>query len=289
MRCPKCGYISFDHINACLKCNKEIANASSHEGTTYNVAPPSFLKFTKRAIEETVVEDDEIAFDTGEDDFGVVDPDLDVLVDNGDDESGVSFDDDIDDFGGFGEEEDFEVATMDSDDDEGGIDLGQFEEAFEEEEQDSIEGGMNIEIPDELSDISDLSAPADEDAAPAVASASDDFEPAVALESDDFEEDSSPAVAEDSDEFEDFNLDLDMENLNDDFSLTEEDEGEAEVMEEDALGDLSLDDLGLSDDEQAKKPERQAAKATKKGEMDMDADLDFDLDLGGISLDDDDE
>ena len=271
MRCPKCGYISFDHIDTCLRCNKDVSKASAVEGTTYNVAAPAFLKFTKR--DHSDEEKNEISFDTDDDDFGVVDPDLDVLVeDNEDDgeEEGISFGGDLDGFDDFGDEESFEVAAESDDDEDGGLDLGQFEDAFEDEEQDRDDEDISIDIPDELSDISDLSAPAEEAPEPVVA---------------------SPAVEEETDEFGDFNLDLDMDDLNDDFSLTADDEEGAEDLEEEALADLSLDDLGLSETEAEPKDDPVTAESpqkTKKDETNMDADLDFDLDLGGISLDDED-
>ena len=48
MRCPKCGYISFDHLATCLNCKKDISEISSTaQGTTYNAAAPMFLKFTQ--------------------------------------------------------------------------------------------------------------------------------------------------------------------------------------------------------------------------------------------------
>ncbi len=268
MRCPKCGYISFDHIDSCLRCNKDISKASAVEGTTYNVAPPAFLKFTKR--DSYAEENDDISFDA-DDDFGVIDPDLDVLVENNDDddeeEGSISFGDDLDGFDAFGEEESFEIAAESDDDEDGGLDLGQFEDAFEDEEQDR-DDDISIDIPDELSDISDLSAPAKETPEAVV----------------------THATEGDSDEFGDFNLDLDMDDLNDDFSLTADGEEDLETLEEDALADLSLDDLGLSETEVEVEDEPEMVEApqkTKKDETNMDADLDFDLDLGGISLDDD--
>lgn len=46
MRCPKCGYISFDHLDFCTQCNKEIGLLTSEiNGTIYKAVAPSFLKF----------------------------------------------------------------------------------------------------------------------------------------------------------------------------------------------------------------------------------------------------
>ena len=53
MRCPKCGYISFDLVDECLKCKKNIKSASEVlQGSVLNVSPPSFLKF-RGDIKET--------------------------------------------------------------------------------------------------------------------------------------------------------------------------------------------------------------------------------------------
>jgi len=211
MRCPKCGYISFDHVDTCLRCNKDVQKVTSAvEGTTYNVAPPSFLKFPKAGSLEQ--EESEISFEGSQDEYDVVDPDLDVLVDGDDseedDDAGISFDDD---FSGFGdseeqeEEDDFEINLNDGDDDN--LDLGQFEDAFEEEQPEETDE-IALDLPDELSDISDLSAPEKETAS------------AAAIESGD----SSPA---NDDSMDDFNLDLDLEQLGEEFSLSsDDDEGE---------------------------------------------------------------
>jgi hypothetical protein len=44
MRCPKCGFISFDHLTSCAKCGKDVsAVASELQGTSINVETPMFL------------------------------------------------------------------------------------------------------------------------------------------------------------------------------------------------------------------------------------------------------
>ncbi len=46
MRCPKCGFISFDLVETCGKCGKNISEeAALPHGTTTNVEPPRFLRF----------------------------------------------------------------------------------------------------------------------------------------------------------------------------------------------------------------------------------------------------
>lgn len=47
MRCPKCGYISFDHLETCKKCHKPIGSLTSGmNGTIYDAVPPAFLKLS---------------------------------------------------------------------------------------------------------------------------------------------------------------------------------------------------------------------------------------------------
>lgn len=46
MRCSKCGYISFDHLETCKKCHKSVNQAESGlNGTVFDTAVPSFLRF----------------------------------------------------------------------------------------------------------------------------------------------------------------------------------------------------------------------------------------------------
>ena len=53
MRCPKCGYISFDHLEKCRKCNKNIETISAGLfGSTYNIEAPTFLKLNREQREE---------------------------------------------------------------------------------------------------------------------------------------------------------------------------------------------------------------------------------------------
>jgi len=46
MRCPKCGYISFDYQETCKKCKNSIVDAVTEiNGTVCDSLPPSFLQF----------------------------------------------------------------------------------------------------------------------------------------------------------------------------------------------------------------------------------------------------
>ncbi len=55
MRCPKCGYITFDHVETCGKCHKDISAVSSKlTGTVMFAEPPGFLQFDVSAREPDV-------------------------------------------------------------------------------------------------------------------------------------------------------------------------------------------------------------------------------------------
>lgn len=46
MRCPKCGYITFDLLSTCTKCRKKIAATSEQlSGTVFKAEAPAFLQF----------------------------------------------------------------------------------------------------------------------------------------------------------------------------------------------------------------------------------------------------
>ncbi|MGD9948829.1 MAG: hypothetical protein AB7U29_10145 [Desulfobulbus sp.] len=55
MRCPKCGYTSFDHLESCKKCHKPFASTADEiNGTTYEAVAPLFLKITRDLEKESV-------------------------------------------------------------------------------------------------------------------------------------------------------------------------------------------------------------------------------------------
>lgn len=61
MRCPKCGYISYDRLERCAKCKSDLTAISQKlQGTTLNVEAPSFLAMTfGGAVEEQMAVMDE--------------------------------------------------------------------------------------------------------------------------------------------------------------------------------------------------------------------------------------
>lgn len=53
MRCPKCGYTSFDHLEVCKKCNRAIGDlVGGIHGTVYNAPAPVFLNLTEKMVAE---------------------------------------------------------------------------------------------------------------------------------------------------------------------------------------------------------------------------------------------
>jgi len=157
MRCPKCGYISFDTLGTCKKCNKAIGDLlDDFEGTVFEATAPSFLHIRSAGtmVEAQVAEAEE-AVDLLEDE-----PEVD----------GISFGDDP-----FADE-DVLTEDMELDDEEGTVGFAEVEEVeiaeeilFEEtaiEEEETVPSSEEKETDLELDfgdiDISDLAPPADD-------------------------------------------------------------------------------------------------------------------------------
>ena len=178
MRCPKCGFISFDNLDSCLKCKKNISDtAQAFKGSTLKVQTPTFLKLQTPDEEDMQIEG--AAEVGGEIEFS--DPDLEILVDDEEqDEIDFSLEEDDDAGTDIEFSEDFEGSP--TFEDEAGAeeemdlsaDLGQFEDVPEEDafaftddeddEEDAFDSAADadfpaMDIPDELDDISDLSPP----------------------------------------------------------------------------------------------------------------------------------
>lgn len=257
MRCPKCGYISFDHLETCGKCSKDLSvESTTLGGGLYSIEAPRFLVFSTEG-EDTFAD----AFDQSEDrvieiDDEIVDSDLDILV--------VSDDDAFDD-GANDREIDASNLSMSQGDDELVFDDESDDQDVELKDLDE-EGGFSLDgpsedrnvrlsLPDELSDLSDLAAPAI------------DADVDVVLEEDTI---SVEETAQESDVDLD-DLDLQLDSFDD---LMSDNAG--------SLGDfeLSLDDIDFS----SAVPKEVEAAIADDGSLDMDSELDFELDLGGISL-----
>lgn len=271
MRCPKCGYISFDLVDECLKCKKNIKSASELlQGSVLKVPAPSFLKF-RNEPKETIENEDDFT-----DEFSSSDPDFadaeakyfENDVDFSDEETG-EIEIMSDGFAANDLEEEVTVSLFEEDevpDGEIEVDLSQFEETSDPEAAfltggddssvDTDEEVMEISVPEELNDMSDLDPPE------------------LAVE-DDATHDLDLDLNIDTG-----SVDLDLDDLNFDLALDDIESDEdfsAEPVQETVL---ALDDIDFS--------EALAQDAGVAGDnslsMDMDGDLDFDLDLGGLSI-----
>lgn len=227
MRCSKCGYISFDHLDTCRKCHKSMTR-SEVKGTTYAAVAPSFLQFSEQQIDtshESGIEEDMV---------DVLDPDLDVLVD----ESGeISPGDEFD----LAFDSDSQGADLSVDEDDLMIDTSRFE---------AVPVNVRIEqpvpppvIPEELADISDLARPA---SAP------------------------EPEVKSDFDlSFED---DLSLDDL--DLTIGgQKGGGVGAAINEDELATLSLDDIDLSGALGSSPQSTAASRPVSDDDLDIDLDL----------------
>ncbi|MBB5347203.1 hypothetical protein JWG42_09945 [Desulfoprunum benzoelyticum] len=292
MRCPKCGFISFDQLPKCGKCGKDFNNvADLVHGTAFSVTAPLFLKIQDLDETKTYGEDIRISDEVVED-FEVQDPDLEILFDDQEPETIAersSLQMETGDESGL--RDGMELPLEPGQDEEGdiAIDLSQFENDL----KGPVLGGsvaapgsgttIGRELPEELADISDLAPPPRETFPPVTEKSEDGFDFSLDLDTDDLEGDThlavsksmeaQPAAKQDDDEF-DFSLDLDMDDLGG---------GTSKVANqaEDEL-DFSLD-LGI--DELKTRPDTAGRKASSAG--DIDPELDFDLDLGGLTLDKD--
>ena len=64
MRCPKCGFISFDHLTSCTKCGKDVAEVASElQGTSIKVDAPMFLGSALAAYADRTGSIDELAME----------------------------------------------------------------------------------------------------------------------------------------------------------------------------------------------------------------------------------
>lgn len=66
MRCPKCSFVSFDLVESCVKCGKNISAAAAElQGTVVAVEPPTFLGVASKEVPPEAAEPT-AGFDTEE-------------------------------------------------------------------------------------------------------------------------------------------------------------------------------------------------------------------------------
>ncbi|BCO10333.1 hypothetical protein GF1_27090 [Desulfolithobacter dissulfuricans] len=173
MRCPKCGFISFDHLETCVKCGRDISEVSAElDGTIYQVEAPLFLRTD---FEESMETPGEVEV-AGQDEllFGDSAEDIDFVLDDAEEELGAGNDEDTEIV--FSMEESEEDLQPD-----GEIGEGLFGEiSLDLEEEFTVEHGaeMELSLDEEVSvedadeapsldfsglDLSDLAPPAGEE------------------------------------------------------------------------------------------------------------------------------
>lgn len=265
MRCPKCGYISFDHLEVCVKCKKNIkAVSDSLHGSVFQASAPAFLQLQPRQTEDEQVDVFGVPSDAMEE---YVDDDLEILIeDTPEQDTEIEFADDARKGESKVETGKSKAADYEEEDGEIEIDFSQFEDAPDDdmaladkgettgiEKEHEEERSFSMEMPAALADISDLAPPAkmvEAERAAAPVAAKENFGD---LDMDDL----------------DFNLGFD--DLDNDFAPAPEPAKETV---------LSLDDIDFSET-----LTKSAPKASSySGTTDMDEELNFDLDLGGLSI-----
>ncbi len=103
MRCPKCSYISYDLIETCVKCGKDISSSATDlQGTIAGAPSPNFLRMggvdATEAVDETAEVEAEEAIDLGgeddemEMDFSIEEEPLGEELDLGEDGDSTDFD-----------------------------------------------------------------------------------------------------------------------------------------------------------------------------------------------------
>ena len=150
MRCPKCGFISFDHLASCSKCGRDISEVASElQGTSIKVAPPMFLSGALAAFAESEESFEEHAMEgdvAGGIDFNMEMEDEAVEMDAAAEDVDFSFEEEEEAFDVAPEEDaDFEIVE-----EEEGADISLAE--AEAEEAGIAEEDVDIELEAEAED-----------------------------------------------------------------------------------------------------------------------------------------
>ncbi len=232
-------------MDTCLKCKKDISEGVEIAGTTYHAVAPSFL----RVPEKSDVEADSQLEEVEEGEFEFIDPDLDVLSDEGEeisfadsyeDEADIAIAEVVEEDGGV----EFQLEADEEFDEEGfdfDIDDEEDEDAFAVSSVSEQEPQASMPVPDELADISDLASPVRERVSPT---------------------DSGSGMDLSLDDEMSLDESLDLDGLDLDLGL-----GGDKVEADAAVQSLSLDDIDLSEADLG-------AKSDDLGGLNIDLDLD---------------
>ena len=158
MRCPKCGFISFDHLTSCTNCGRDISEVASElQGTSIKVETPMFLSGALAALSESEGSFEEHAMDAEVDEG--IDFDMEMEAEEEESVETGSAEDDVD-FSFEEEAEEFEVveeaettlaAPASEEEPDESIEELDFMGASDEEE----EGGLEFDLEDFMEDIDD--------------------------------------------------------------------------------------------------------------------------------------
>ena len=290
MRCPKCGFISFDKISSCGKCSKPINLGKLNlNGMVHDVIPPNYLSGEHEEYEDS---------DAGFDETVAVDDDF-------ENDSDLDFDQTTD--------EDFDLEqddfTLDSDDNME-MDLNEFEDTNETEDD---FGGSELEADSNDIDL-DISMDDDTITPDFTLDSEDDSTGLGSLDlvmDDDLDQQSAPSI--------DTNMELEIEEspVKDELASPELDFGDIDISDLDTpsgqeeieanildevsapsppkqpvqvnpdgadLEDLQMGDLGMANNGPA--PSTPKTKTSAKGSKTGTALDDFEIDLGDLMSDD---
>jgi hypothetical protein len=182
MRCPKCGFISFDHLTSCAKCRKDIVEVATElQGTSIKVETPMFLSGalasyadTEESFEEHAMEaevDDEIDFSMEDEaveeeavEMAEAEEDVDFSFEEEEEEADVSLAEaEAEEAAGIEEEAvDFAIEDEVEEDVEEAAEPEAADKSFEELDfmgpvDDEEEGGLEFDLEDFLEDDDDKS------------------------------------------------------------------------------------------------------------------------------------
>lgn len=298
MRCPKCGYISYDHQDSCGSCKKDLSTIKNlYNGGVKKVAAPKFLIFGEEAasiaaqqqqinedIEDEIYIDDEDASDT----------DIDISIDDDEDLSSLDLSglDDLEELEDISFDEDSKPAKPTDDlvdeDFSSGLDLD-----FSDDDDDEAiieDEGIVIAPLEELDDL----PPATNNEKLDDLNSEEEFDFSFDDLDSDEPTDSNSIISEDEIELDESNFDVNSSSDENIVKIEDLSEGEIEKASTSDIGSLSMEDIeDLSLDEielsLPTKPKSDPTNLKKDSSADMGSALDFELDLTGLELESVDE
>ncbi|MDH3348317.1 MAG: hypothetical protein OEM02_09515 [Desulfobulbaceae bacterium] len=295
MRCPKCGFISFDKLSSCGKCSKPISLGKLNlNGMVYAVVPPNYLsgeheeyEDSDASFDETVAVDDDFEADSDLDFDQTTDEDFDLEQDDFtlDTDDDLETDDDLDIEMDLNEFED----SSSSEDDLGVVELEAGGDDFDLEmtmDEDTITPDFALDGEDDSTDLGSLDLALDDDfGEQAEISTDSDMELDIKEESSVEDKSASPDLDFGDIDISDLEAPSEQEgiqpNILDEVSAPSQSKQSVEVNPDGAdLEDMQMGDLGLANSEST--PSTPQTKTSAKGSKTGTALDDFEIDLGDL-------